>query len=158
MNIKSGLWGIDVENRKATIWDGNVGKVSASGLTYTGQAVAAVLTLPEEALSQYKNKAVYLPAFHFTQQELLESVQRAMGTAEEGWAIEYQDIHDALKDCEAKIQQQDGNAPFVKFFLSHFQEGSGGDLRHKVNNDELRKLHEFGLVNQALDDAIKASV
>ncbi|XEV03235.1 hypothetical protein FSHL1_008522 [Fusarium sambucinum] len=158
MNIKSGLWGIDVENRKATIWDGKVGKVSASGLTYTGQVVAAVLTIPEEALSQYKNKAVYLPAFHFTQQELLESVQRAMGTMEEGWAIEYQDIHDALKDCEVKVQQQDGNAPFVKFFLSHFQEGSGGDLRHKVNNDELRKLHEFGLVDQALDDAIKASV
>jgi hypothetical protein len=158
LNIKSGLWGIDFENRKATIWDGNVGKVSASDLTHTGQAVAAVLTLPEEALSQYKNKAVYAPAFHFTQQELLEAVQRALGTMEEGWAIEYQDIHDALKDCEAKIQQQDGNAPFVKFFLSHFQEGSGGDLRQKVNYDEIRKLQEFGLEDQALEDVIKASV
>ncbi|KAM0304656.1 hypothetical protein ACHAPM_002761 [Fusarium culmorum] len=141
MNMKSGLWGIDVENRKATILDGNVGRVSASGLTHTGQAIAAVLTLPEEALSQYKNKAFYAPAFHFTQQELLEA-----------------DIHDALKDLEAKIEQQDGNAPFVKFFLSHFQEGSGGDLRHKVNPDELNKLYELGLEDQALEDVIEASV
>ncbi|KAM0371306.1 hypothetical protein ACHAPK_005529 [Fusarium culmorum] len=158
MNMKSGLWGIDAENRKATIWDGNVGRVSASGLTHTGQAIAAVLTLPEEALSQYKNKAFYAPAFHFTQQELLEAVQRAMGTMEEGWSVEYQDIHDALKDLEAKIEQQDGNAPFVKFFLSHFQEGSGGDLRHKVNPDELNKLYELGLEDQALEDVIEASV
>ncbi|KAM0396944.1 hypothetical protein ACHAQC_004469 [Fusarium culmorum] len=158
MNMKSGLWRIDVENRKATIWDGNVGRVSASGLTHTGQAIAAVLTLPEEALSQYKNEAFYAPAFHFTQQELLEAVQRAMGTMEEGWSVEYQDIHDALKDLEAKIEQQDGNAPFVKFFLSHFQEGSGGDLRHKVNPDELNKLYELGLEDQALEDVIEASV
>ncbi|PTD08129.1 hypothetical protein FCULG_00005827 [Fusarium culmorum] len=139
MNMKSGLWGIDVENRKATILDGNVGRVSASGLTHTGQAIAAVLTLPEEALSQ-------------------GCVQRAMGTMEEGWSVEYQDIHDALKDLEAKIEQQDGNAPFVKFFLSHFQEGSGGDLRHKVNPDELNKLYELGLEDQALEDVIEASV
>ncbi|OBS24682.1 hypothetical protein FPOA_05222 [Fusarium poae] len=158
MNIKSGFWGIDVENRKATIWDGKVGMVSASGLTYTGQAIAAVLTLPEEALSQYKNKAVYVPAFRFTQQELLETVQRVMGTMEEGWAIEYQDIHDALKDCEAKIQQRDSNGPFIKFFLTHFQEGSGGDLQQKVNKDELRKLHELGLVDQALEDVVRASL
>ncbi|KAF0638648.1 hypothetical protein FPSE5266_04707 [Fusarium pseudograminearum] len=158
MNLKSGLWGIDVDNRKATIWDGNVGRVSASGLTHTGQAIAAVLTLPEESLAQYKNKAVYAPAFHFTQQELLEAVQRAMGTMEEGWSVEYQDIHDALKDLEAKNEQHDGNAPFIKFFLSHFQEGSGGDLRHKVKDGELNKLYELGLEEQVLEDVIKASV
>ncbi|RGP76743.1 oxidoreductase [Fusarium longipes] len=157
MNIKSGLWGVDFENRKATIWDGSVGKVSASGLTCTGQAVAAVLTLPEEALSQYKNNAVYAPILHFTQQELFEAAQKVTGTTERDWNIVHQNIHDALEDCNAKIQQKDETAPFVKFFLTHFQDGSGADLRHKINSDEIGKLHELGLHDQSLEDIIKAS-
>jgi hypothetical protein len=158
INIKSGLWGINIDNRKVTIWDGAVGKASASGLAYTGQAIAAVLTLPDEVLSQYKNKAVYAPAFHFTQHELFEAMQKVMGTTKKDWNVEYRNISDALEDCNAKIQQQDANAPFVKFFLTHFQQDSGGDLRNKVNDDDLRRLHELGLQNQVLEDVIKASV
>lgn len=38
------------------------------------------------------------------------------------------------------------------------KQGSGGDLRHKVNPDELNKLYELGLEDQALEGAIKASM
>lgn len=158
MHLKSDLWGFDIKNRKATMWDGKVGTVSAAGLNHTGQAVAAVLTLPEEVLSQYKNRAFYTPASHFTQQELFEAVRKVLGTTEKNWDVEHQDIDEALRDCNAKIQQQDANAPFVKFFLTHFQEGSGGDLRNKVNDDELRRLHELGLEDETLEDVIKTCV
>ncbi|WKT53237.1 hypothetical protein QSH57_003799 [Fusarium oxysporum f. sp. vasinfectum] len=158
MNIKSGLWGIDVENRKATIWTGAVGKVNASSVAQTGQATAAVLSLPGQDLSRYKNKAFYVPSFHLTQKELLQVFQKATGTADQDWEIDYQDVNDALKDCNDKIQQKDATAPFVKFFLTHFREGSGGDFESKVDASEVKKLHEIGLQKEAIDDMLKRTV
>ncbi|EWY81239.1 hypothetical protein FOYG_15514 [Fusarium oxysporum NRRL 32931] len=158
MNIKSGLWGIDVENRKATIWTGAVGKVNASSVAQTGQATAAVLSLPGQDLSRYKNKAFYVPSFHLTQKELLQAFQKATGTADQDWEIDYQDVNDALKDCNDKIQQKDATAPFVKFFLTHFREGSGGDFESKVDASEVKKLHEIGLQTEAVDDVLKRTV
>ncbi|KAF5564763.1 NAD(P)-binding domain-containing protein [Fusarium phyllophilum] len=158
MNIKSGLWGIDVENRKATIWTGAVGKVSTSSVARTGQATAAVLGLPERDLSRYKNKAFYVPSFHLSQKELLLAVQKATGTADQDWEIDYQDVNDALKDCNHKIRHKDATAPFVKFFITHFREGSGGDFESKVDISEVKKLHEIGLQKEAVDDVLKRTV
>ncbi|KAF5636674.1 NAD(P)-binding domain protein [Fusarium tjaetaba] len=156
--IKSGLWGIDVENRKATIWTGAVGKVSTTSVAQTGQATAAVLSLLERDLSRYKNKAFYAPSFHLTQKELLLAVQKATGTADQDWEIEYQDVNDGLKDCNDKIQQKDAMAPFVKFFISHFREDSGGEFESKVDVSEVKKLHEIGLQKETLDDVLKRIV
>ncbi|CVL09281.1 hypothetical protein FPRO06_13431 [Fusarium proliferatum] len=89
MNIKSGLWGIDVEKRKATIWTGAIGKVNTSSVAQTGQATAAVLSLPGRNLSRYENKAFYVPSFHLSQKELLLAVQKATGTADQDWEIDY---------------------------------------------------------------------
>ena len=156
--MKSRLWGIDVENRKATIWTGAVGKVSTSSVAHTGQATAAVLSLPERDLSRYKNKAFYVPSFHLSQKELLQAVQKAAGTADQDWEIDYQDVNDGLKDCNDKIQQKDAMAPFVKFFITHFREGSGGDFESKVDVSEVKKLHKIGLQKEAIDDVLKRIV
>lgn len=156
--IKSGLWGIDMENRKATIWNGATGKVSTASVAHTGQATAAVLSLPDEDLSQYKNKAFYVPSLHLTQQELLKAVQNATDTTNEDWDVKHQDIEDAIKDCTLKIQQKDGMAPLVKFFLTHFQEDSGGDFEHKVVASEVKKLHKMGLQDETLESALKSSL
>ncbi|KAG7406213.1 hypothetical protein Forpe1208_v013865 [Fusarium oxysporum f. sp. rapae] len=132
MNIKSDLWGIDVENGKATIWTGAVGMINTSSVAQTGQATAA--------------------------KELLQAVQKATGMADQDWEIDYQDVNDALKDCNDKIQQKDATAPFVKFFLTHFREGSGGYFESKVNASEVKKLHEIGLQKEAVDDVLKRTV
>ncbi|KAL9561038.1 hypothetical protein ACKAV7_014882 [Fusarium commune] len=132
MNIKSDLWGIDVENGKATIWTGAVGMVNTSSVAQTGQATAA--------------------------KELLQAVQKETGMADQDWEIDYQDVNDALKDCNDKIQQKDATAPFVKFFLTHFREGSGGYFESKVNASEVKKLHEIGLQKEAVDDVLKRTV
>ncbi|KAI1049692.1 hypothetical protein LB505_011849 [Fusarium chuoi] len=158
MNIKSGLWGIDVEKRKAAIWTGAVGKVNTSSVAHTGQATAAVLSLPGRDLSRYKNKAFYVPSFHLSQKELLLAVQKVTGTADQDWDIDYQDVNDALRDCEGKIQEKDATAPFVKFFLTHFREGSGGDFESKVDVSEVKKLCEIGLQKEAVDDVLRRTV
>ncbi|KAM0250859.1 hypothetical protein ACHAP5_002078 [Fusarium lateritium] len=158
MNIKSGLWGIDVENRKATIWSGATGKVNTSSVDHTGQATAAVLGLPDAELSQYKNKAFYVPSLHLAQQELLKAVQDTTGTTGKEWDVKHQDIKDAIKDCTSKIQQKDEMARFVKFFLTHFQENSGGDFEHKVVASEVERLHKLGLQGETLESILKSSL
>ncbi|KAM5365088.1 hypothetical protein ACJA88_012687 [Fusarium oxysporum] len=137
---------------------GAAGKVNTSSVAQTGQATAAVLSLPGQDLSRYKNKAFYVRSFHRTQKELLQAVQKATGTADQDWKIGYQDVNDALKDCDDKIQQKDATAPFVKFFLTHFWEGSGGDFESKVDASEVKKLHEIGLQEEAVDDVPKRTV
>ncbi|KAM0345020.1 hypothetical protein ACHAPU_006904 [Fusarium lateritium] len=158
MNMKSGLWGFDIENRKATIWTGAVGKVNASSIAHTGHATAAVLSLPDEDLARYRNKAFYVPSCHLTQRELLEAVQNATGTTDKNWEVKHQEIKDALKDCNAKIQQGDSVAPFAKFFLTHFQAGNGGDFQHKVVIDDIKKLHKIGLEDESIESVLNASL
>jgi hypothetical protein len=158
MHVQSGLWSVDFKNRKATLWDGSIGTVSSTDTKHTGQAVAAVLTLPEESLSKYKNNAVYTPAFHFTQREFFEAAQRATKTTEKDWSVGNHDIEEALKDCNAKIEQGDPMAPLSKFMLTHFQEDNGGDMRGKVDDNEFKKLHELGLEEEQLEDVIKAAL
>ncbi|KAF5669949.1 NAD(P)-binding domain-containing protein [Fusarium heterosporum] len=145
-----------IEELGATIWTGATGKVNASSVAHSGYATAAVLSLPEEDLSRYRNKAFYVPSCHLTQKELLEAVQKETGTTESDWEVKHQEIKDALKDCNAKIQQGDGVAPFAKFFLTHFQEGNGGDFQHKVVVDDVEKLHKIGLRDETIESVLRS--
>ncbi|KAF4438603.1 NAD(P)-binding domain-containing [Fusarium acutatum] len=135
VNIKSDLWGIDVENRKATIWTGAVGKVNTSSVAQTGQATATVLSLSGRDLSR-----------------------KQQGRRIRDWEIDYQGMNDALKECNDKIQHKDATAPFVKFFITHFREGSGGDFESKVDVSEVKKLYEIGLQKEAVDNVLERTV
>ncbi|KAH7007576.1 putative oxidoreductase CipA-like protein [Ilyonectria destructans] len=154
----AGLWGIDAKARKATIWKGADAKVNTATIAHCGQAVAAVLSLPEADLAKYKNKAVYAPSWYLTQREILDAVQRATGTADADWEIATRDVNEVAKEYEKKISQGDGFAPFVKFFVTHFLEGHGGDFNHKVDAAEVEKLEQLGLQKENLDQAVKAAL
>ncbi|KAH6867209.1 putative oxidoreductase CipA-like protein [Thelonectria olida] len=156
--LDAGLWGINAKARKATIWQGAVAKANTATIAHTGQAVAAVLSLPEADLVKYRNKAVYTPSFYLTQREILDAVQRATGTTDADWDIESRDVSEVAKEYEEKISQGDGLAPFVKFFVTHFLEGHGGDFNRKVNAAELKKLEQLGLQKEDLDEAVKAAL
>ncbi|KAJ4025798.1 hypothetical protein NW761_014355 [Fusarium oxysporum] len=156
--LNQGLWGIEPKARKATIWRGADAKVNTATISHTAEAVAAVLSLPEAELAKYKNKAVYTPSFHLTQREILDAVQRATGTTDADWDIKTRDVNEVAREYEDKISQGDGVAPFVKFFITHFLEGHGGDFNHKVHSTELEKLEQLGLHKEDLVQAIKVAL
>ncbi|KAB5515372.1 putative oxidoreductase CipA-like protein [Coniochaeta sp. 2T2.1] len=156
--LGQGLWGIDAKARKATLWKGANGKVDAATIAHTGEALAAALGLPEADLARYKNKAVYAPSWNLSQREVLEAVQRATGTTDKEWDVQERDVKEVLEEAEAKISQGDGVAPFVKFFVTHFLEGHGGDFHDKVDKAELKKLESLGLHEENLEEAIKKAV
>ncbi|CAH0024604.1 unnamed protein product [Clonostachys rhizophaga] len=156
--LTAGLWGIDPKARKATIWRGADAKANTATVAHTGEAVAAVLSLPEDDLAKYKNKAVYTSSFYLTQREILDAVQRATGTTDADWDITSRDVNEVAKEYEEKISQGDGMAPFTKFFVTHFLEGHGGDFNHKVNAAELEKLEQLGLHKEDLEQVIKVAL
>lgn len=156
--LSQGLWGIDAKARKATIWKGADAKASTASVPHTGEAVAAVLSLPEADLAKYKNKAVYTPSFHLTQHEILEAVQKVTGTTDRDWDIQVRDVDEVAKDYEAKIKAGDQMAGFVKFFVTHFLAGHGGDFEHKVDSSELKKLESLGLRKESLDEVVRLAV
>ncbi|KAJ4165978.1 hypothetical protein NW765_007204 [Fusarium oxysporum] len=156
--LNQGLWGIEPKARKATMWRGADAKVNTATISHTAEAVAAVLSLPEAELAKYKNKAVYTPSFHLTQREILDAVQRATGTTDADWDIKTRDVNEVAREYEDKISQGDGVAPFVKFFITHFLEGHGGDFNHKVHSTELEKLEQLGLHKEDLVQAIRVAL
>ncbi|KAH7227004.1 hypothetical protein BKA60DRAFT_676710 [Fusarium oxysporum] len=156
--LNQGLWGIEPKTRKATIWRGADAKVNTATISHTAEAVAAVLSLPEAELAKYKNKAVYTPSFHLTQREILDAVQRATGTTDADWDIKTRDVNEVAREYDDKISQGDDVAPFVKFFITHFLEGHGGDFNHKVHSTELEKLEQLGLHKEDLVQAIKVAL
>jgi hypothetical protein len=156
--LTQGLWGIEPKTRKATIWRGADAKINTATISHTAEAVAAVLSLPEADLAKYKNKAVYTPSFHLTQREILDAVQRATGTTDVDWDIKTRDVNEVAKEYEDKIVQGDGVAPFIKFFVTHFLEGHGGDFNHKTDSMELEKLEQLGLHKEDLVQAIKVAL
>nr|CEG04482.1 unnamed protein product [Fusarium clavum]CEG05765.1 unnamed protein product [Fusarium clavum] len=156
--LTQGMWGIEPKTRKATIWRGADAKMNTATISHTAEAVAAVLSLPEADLTKYKNKAVYTPSFHLTQREILDAVQRATGTTDVDWDIKTHDFNEVAKEYEYQIAQGDGVAPFIKFFVTHFLEGHGGDFNHKVDSMELEKLEQLGLHKEDLIQAIKVAL
>jgi uncharacterized protein YbjT (DUF2867 family) len=156
--LDNGLWGIDIKGRKATIWKGADGKVNTATIQHTGKVIAAVLSLPEADLSQYKNQAVYAPSFYLSQREILDAVQRATGTNDADWDISVRDVNDIAREYEKGIKEGDGVAPYIKFFVTHFLEGHGGDFQNKVDTAKLAKLEQYGLQRESLDDAVKSAL
>jgi hypothetical protein len=49
-------------------------------------------------------------------------------------------------------------APFIKFYVTHFVEGLGGDFDHKVDAAELEKLEKLGLLKDNLEEVIKIAL
>jgi hypothetical protein len=101
---------------------------------------------------------VYTPSFHLTQREILDAVQRATGTKDADWDITSRDVKEVAKEYEEKIKEGDGVAPYIKFFVTHFLKGHGGDFENKVNAADLERLEQLGLHKENLEDAIKTAL
>ncbi|KAH8714508.1 hypothetical protein BGZ61DRAFT_449150 [Ilyonectria robusta] len=151
-SMGQGLWGIDIKARKATLYSGGSTKANTSTLQRVGEAVAELLSLPEEQLAAYKNKAFYVSSFYITQREMLESVQRVTDTTDKDWIIEDKEIAEVAKESDEELKKGNMMAMIPKFYSAHFREGYGGDFNHKVD------LDRFGLVKEDIDTVIQGII
>ncbi|KAJ4315841.1 hypothetical protein N0V84_008175 [Fusarium piperis] len=156
VNLSNGLWGIDAKAHKATLYSGTSGRVATSSIGHTGEAIAAVLSLPETDLESYKAQAVYTPSFHTTHREMLNAVQRATETTDADWDLTLRDVGDALKEFNERISQGDIMASYQKFILTHLMEGLGGDIEQKIDATKLEKLKQVGLKEEEIEAVIRS--
>ncbi|PTB43753.1 hypothetical protein M441DRAFT_34476 [Trichoderma asperellum CBS 433.97] len=74
-NIQLGLWGIDVEARKAEMFKNADAKISTTTLSRSGEGVAVLLSLPEAELAQFRNKSYYYSSFELSQRDIFEAIK-----------------------------------------------------------------------------------
>lgn len=151
-SLGQGFWGIDIKNRKATIYgDGNT-KMNTATLQRTGDATAALLSLPEDQLAAYKNKPFYVTSLYVTQREMLEAVQRATDTTDADWTIETRDFLEVAKESDEAVKQGNMFAMIPKFYSGHFRENYGGDFNDKVDSKK------YGFELEDIDEIVKRVV
>ncbi|KAJ1561200.1 hypothetical protein HK405_004627 [Cladochytrium tenue] len=90
-------YGFDIVNRAVTFYDNGEAPMSTSSWPQVGRAVAALLSLPVEALadgapslSAYRNQQVIVRSFVVTQKDMFASLQRVTGTTAADWKVKYQ--------------------------------------------------------------------
>jgi uncharacterized protein YbjT (DUF2867 family) len=144
-------WFIDIPNRKAAIWDDGNTKSPFSTLSFVGNCVARLLSLPESELARHKNQFVKMCTFYISQRDIIASAARVTGTKFEEWKIEHSKLNDAL--VAKKREFADGNFRAAEPIL-HMQAFNLPALDfHSVVNYEM-----LGVQPESLDDAMKELV
>jgi hypothetical protein len=126
-SLKSGLFGIDIANRKARLYDDGAVKANTTTLRKVGRSVAALLSLPDAQLAQFKNQFAYLSSFRVSQQEMLDAVIRATGTSEKDWTVEKVSTVEATNNAKVKADAGDMSAVMELLYGTVFREEYGGD-------------------------------
>jgi hypothetical protein len=152
-NIQSGLWGVDIGDRKAEIFKRVDAKISTTTVSRSGEGIAMLLSLPEAELAQYKNKSYYISSFELSQRDIFEAVKRTTGTTDSDWAITEKDANEIIRESEIKIMDGDGYAEWYRLFVMFFQGIQGSNYEGKVVD-----LREYGLLNEDLDTVVKRAI
>lgn len=146
---KSGNFlGIDIKNRKATIWDSGRSRFTVTTSTNTGRAVAKILTNPQ--LTQ--NKQVFLSDFVTNSREIIESLEKQTG---EKWSIEEKQSGPELKAQREKFDAGEFAATFPLLSLSFVADVDVGydfPKEYEVWNEKL------GLPKQEMDVVVKEAI
>lgn len=156
LGLSAGGWGIRVKERKAAIWEGGNTKINVSTLKRSGDATAALLSLPESELEKFRNRSFFVSSCYVSQRQIFESVMRATKTIEKDWDITTPSPEDVIKDSDEALKAGDFMKSFLnKYYMTHFREGFGGDYNDRVDSIKL------GLPDEELDklvaDALESS-
>lgn len=150
MSLAYGMWGIDVKERKAKLYDEGKAKFDTTALPTVGKAVAAVLA---KGTSAYKNEYIYVNTACTNQRELLSAVQTATRTTEKDWTIAPASATEFFNEGAKKLAAGDFMGAINMIYGATFQGlGSAYSEKKPLANKDL------GLEKENLDDAVKQIV
>ena len=119
------MYGFDLANKKATLYDHGAAKFEATTLSTVGSAIASILSKPEK----YQNQYLYISSFTTSQAEILAALKKASGTND--WAVEEKSAKVWEDEARAKEQKGDVAGTYELIFATMFQEGKGGEFAGK---------------------------
>jgi hypothetical protein len=112
-------FGIEIENREVTFFDEGKVKLPMSTWNRCGEALAALLSLPEEKVKEWSNKTFKFDSFELSQRDMLDSLNRVMGLKDEDWTIKYEKSEERVKQGLEALKE--GNRlGFAKAMYSSF--------------------------------------
>jgi uncharacterized protein YbjT (DUF2867 family) len=153
-SLNRGMWGVDVPNKKASMYTGAEGKFNTTSLQQVGRGVAALLSLPDAQLEKYKNSPVYLSSFCVSQRETLDATIRVTDSKESEWEIATLDADEIIEGVRKAVKEGNRMAFIKEFYITHMQGGAGGNYQEKAARD----MKVLGLKEESLDEVVKAAV
>ncbi|KAI0416487.1 putative oxidoreductase CipA [Xylaria grammica] len=138
-------YGFDLKNKTVTFFDEGTVKINNITWERTGEAVTKLLSLPIEsedgglALSDYKNKHVYVSSWLLSQKDVFKQVLRVSGTKESDWTIQYEPAVERYEEAKKRLFSGDHEAFARLLYTRTFYNNGDGDFesRHGLDNDKL---------------------
>lgn len=158
VSLGENLYGFDIKAKKVTFFDDGHTRINTSTWSQCGQALAALLSMPEEgaspSLSEWKNKGVYINSFTVSQRDILDSIHRVTGSSDEDWEISNEPSLERYQ-TGLKEMQEGVRTGFVKVMYTRtFFPGEGVDAGGSNRNAN----EKLGLPKEDLDQATKRAV
>ncbi len=149
------FFGFDIRDRKVTMYDDGMTLITTSTFGQVGRAAAALLALPEGVVKEkFANGPLYVGSFTVCQRDILDSLNRVLGTSDGDWEIRYEETkkryQDGLTELQAGSQIGFAKAMYSRTF---FPNGGGNTEKDKGLHNEV-----LGLEKEDLDDAVKRAV
>ncbi|PTB39303.1 hypothetical protein M441DRAFT_59359 [Trichoderma asperellum CBS 433.97] len=157
------FYGFDIPNKKVTFYDEGKTRINTSTWRQCGRAAAQLLSLKElpddendqsPTVSQWRNKPLYVSSFLVSQRDMLDSINRNLGTKDSDWEIDYEASDARYK--RALEMMQAGN--FIGFGMAMYS-------RAFYPNGDCNFEEKYGLANDALglpkedfDEATKLAI
>ncbi|KAI8949331.1 putative oxidoreductase CipA [Xylaria longipes] len=160
----SEAFGFDLKDKSVTFFDEGTTKINTITWQKTGEAVARLLSLPIEpetpgapALSDYKNKRVFVSSWLMSQKDMFQHVLRVSGTKESDWTIKYEPAVERYEEAKKRMLAGDMSAFQRLLYTRTFYNNGDGDFesRHGLDND---KLGVAKGTQDELDDEIKQAL
>jgi hypothetical protein len=156
-------YGFDFKNRKIVMYDDGKERINTSTWAQCSQAVARLLSLkelPEDendtslTISRWRNQPLYVSSFLVSQRDLLDSVNRVLGSTDADWQIEYESTAMRYKRGLDMLKSGDHMGFVLAMYTRTFfptGEGNSED-RYGLANAEL------GLPKEDLDEATARAI
>jgi hypothetical protein len=155
-------YGFDIGNRRVTFYGDGTERISTTTWEQCGRALAALLQLPvsKEAgatgptVEDWRDQGMYVSSFLISQRDMLDSLNRVLGTTDDDWEISHQDVKERHQLGLEKLQKGDRRGFAQAMYAKIFYPGSGGDYETGYELDNGR----LGLPQEDLDEATRRAV
>ena len=151
-------YGFDLNKKTLTLFDDGTTKIPTSTWPQAGLAAARVFALPIQsdgkftALSDFKNKIVYVDSFFVSQRDMLASVLRVTGNSENDWTITSEPSKPRYERGVKMMSEGNGEGFVMLLYTRIFFPDGASDYSAKLHNKDL------GLSEESLDEATKTAL
>jgi hypothetical protein len=149
-------FGFSIKDRKVTFFDDGQRPIAVSTWDQCGRAIAGLLSLPEEgpspSLEDYKGKQAIINSFRVSQRDMLDSLNRVLGTSDKDWEIQYEQVEKRIKDGGEELKRGIRRG-FAKWLYGNVFLAS-----NEISDYEGVDNKVFGLPEESLDEATKRAV